>query len=70
MLGVGLVERAGVAGQVAAVQRLDLHHLGAEVGELLGAERAGQRLGEVQHLQALRGRGGVPLIGRPNGCGA
>ncbi len=54
MLRVGLVERAGVADQVAAVERLDLHHLGAEVAELLRAERPGQRLGEVQDLQALQ----------------
>src|SRR5665213_2567536 len=57
VLGIGLVEGTGVARQVAAVQALDLDHLGAQVGEVLGAEGPGQRLGEVQDLQAGQGPG-------------
>jgi len=47
------VEGSAIASKVAAVQRFDLDHVGAEIGELLGAERSRQCLGEVQDLEAF-----------------
>ena len=42
-------DRALAAHRIAAPGRLDLDHLGAEVGEQLGAERARDDAGEVDH---------------------
>jgi hypothetical protein len=55
---VRLVEGAGAARKVAAVQRLHLHDLGAQIRQVLRAEGSGQSLGEIQNLHALQGPGG------------
>ncbi len=52
LLFVALDERARVARHVAA-RRLDLHHVGPEIGEQHGAVRPGEDLGEVEHAQAV-----------------
>ena len=62
-----LVEIAGVtrhrphrADIVAGAGVLDLDHLGAVIGEVLGGERAGQQTGEIEDAQAgERGRGRI-----------
>jgi hypothetical protein len=51
--------------RVDARRRFDLDHVGAEVGELLDAGRAGADAGEVEHAQAgERTRGGDVRHGR------
>ena len=44
------------AGLVTGAGRFDLHHVGAEVAEQLGAERAGDAFGDVEdaHLRCVR----------------
>ena len=59
----------------AVVQRVDLDHVGAEVGQQLGAERAGDGQAEVEHHDAVerRRRSERPVGGdglaRPICCG-
>jgi hypothetical protein len=42
--------------RVAAARRLDLDHVGAEVGQRLGGERAGDQLAQFEDFQAGQGR--------------
>ena len=44
--------RIAVAPLVAALRRLDLHHLGAQVGEDRGAERPGEKARQVEDPDA------------------
>ncbi len=56
-----VLEQPPVAQRVApraAGRRLDLDHVGAEVGQRLGGERAGDQLAQFQHLEAVQGPGG------------
>ena len=62
-LDVGRVERQA-AEQAEVLGRLQAHHVGAEVGEQLGAVGAGPDPGEVADADALEGRGSD---GRPAG---
>src|SRR5205807_1557611 len=55
-LGVVFVEGRDHAGHVA-VGRLDLDDVGAEVGEQHGAERAGQRLGQIDDADTVQWTG-------------
>jgi hypothetical protein len=43
---------AQLAREVAVLGHLDLDHLGAQQGELIGAQRPRQNVGEVQHADA------------------
>ena len=57
--GAGHHRRRETAGVVAGAGTLDLDHLGAEIAEHLGAGRAGEHAGQVQHPQALQRTGGI-----------
>jgi hypothetical protein len=50
---------------VAAFHALDLHHLGAQVGQDGAGERAGQHLAQLQHAHTLKHTGHVHA---PSGC--
>ncbi|MNE29744.1 hypothetical protein D3C80_1232350 [compost metagenome] len=58
LAAVGHQEHSGkllaghAASRVTALGRLDLDHFGAQVGEVLRAQGAGQQLGQVQHAYA------------------
>ena len=57
----GRVERrvgAQLARQIATSRRLDLNHLGAEMGQLMRAERPRQNIGQIQHAKSGKRRGG------------
>ena len=71
MLLVFREERPGEARHVAA-RRLDLDHVGAEVGEQHGAVGAGQHLGEVDHPQPAQRAAAARhrLTDRPSDCAA
>ena len=59
---------AVLPGVVAAIGPLDLHHLGPQIGEHHGAERASQDPREVKNPDTgkrLRGHRGVVSVGRP-----
>ena len=61
--------RADVAADVAAVAVvLDLDDLGAEVGEVRGAERAGAVLLDGEHAQARQGKAGSGVGHESLGC--
>ena len=47
---------------VAQLGRLDLQHLGAEIAEALGRERAGQDAGQVDDPDPLEGPGPAALL--------
>ena len=53
--GRAFVQLAPLAQRVAAIGRFDLDHLGAELGEDAGTERAGDQGAEFQHLDAGEG---------------
>jgi hypothetical protein len=60
--------RAPAAGVVAAAGALDLDHLGAEVGQGLGAPGPGQHARQVEHAHAIqraRGARQLSLAGAP-----
>ena len=54
-LGIG----AELAREIAGARRLDLDHLGAELRQLIAAERSGQHIGEVENPQAREKPGHV-----------
>ncbi len=72
--GVVVVERRPPVAHLVALRRLDLDHVGAVVGEDLGAVRPAQHAGQVDHLQPLQGAAGRGLghrvSCRPVGRGA
>src|SRR5262249_57789487 len=45
---------AELAGQIAGMRRLDLDHLGAKQRELIGTERPGQYVGQVEDANSLK----------------
>src|SRR5260370_23119947 len=62
MLAVERAIGAAVAALVRLVRVLDLDHLGAEHGELIGRERAGQHMGDVDDANAREGSGHGGLL--------
>ena len=48
------MQQAPLAQRIADAGRLDLDHVGAEVGQRLAGERAGDQLAELEHLQSLQ----------------
>jgi hypothetical protein len=52
--GGAVLQQAPVAQRIAAAGRLDLDHVGAEVAECLGGERAGDQLAHFDDAQALQ----------------
>ena len=59
------VDADAVAHGVGSLGRLDLHHVGSEGGQVLGAHRPGQEGGEVEDPYA--GQGQVTGVGQPSG---
>jgi hypothetical protein len=53
---------AAAAGLIGLQGMLDLDHLGAEQAELIGGERAGQHMGEIDDADALEGSGHARLF--------
>ena len=49
------MELAPLPQRIATLGRLDLDHLGAELGEELPGERAGDQLPELDDLQSFQG---------------
>ena len=54
---------AGAAGLVGVVRILDFDHIGAKDGELIGGERSGQHMGDVDDANALERSGHMRLLG-------
>ena len=50
-----LAQQPPLAQRIAAFGRFDLDDVGAEVGQRLGGEGAGDQLAELDHLEALQG---------------
>ena len=57
MPAVQLAVGAGAAALVGVVGMLDLDHIGAQYGELIGSKRAGQHMGDVDDANSLEGSG-------------
>ena len=66
MLAVQGTVGAAITALVGIVGMLDFDHIGAEHGELISRERAGQYMGDVDDANALERSGHAGLLGRIN----
>jgi hypothetical protein len=64
VLAVQRAVGAAVTALVGIVRMLDLNHIGAEDGKLIGRKRAGQHMGDVDDANTLERSGHAELLRR------